>query len=137
MVLARQARASLPPPRAPLPALLSRRRALRGAAPLAHTPARGARRRVPYAVVPVSTRRPPGSHIPRPVARLPPRHDLPLEAICITIEKNLLEILRRAESRELRPVPLSGLPPSERHHRDRADGRSSTLSASLSEEVER
>mmetsp|Transcript_35394 Transcript_35394/g.111100 ORF Transcript_35394/g.111100 Transcript_35394/m.111100 type:complete len:466 (-) Transcript_35394:41-1438(-) len=31
-------------------------------------------------------------------------HDLPLEAICITIEKNLLEILRRAESRELRPV---------------------------------
>jgi len=65
------------------------------------------------------------------------RHDLPLEAICITIEKNLLEILRRAESRELRPVPLSGLPPSERHHRDRADGRSSTLSASLSEEVER
>ncbi|EOD26634.1 hypothetical protein EMIHUDRAFT_236677 [Emiliania huxleyi CCMP1516] len=30
-------------------------------------------------------------------------HDLPLEAICITIEKNLLEILRRAESRELRP----------------------------------
>ncbi|EOD07249.1 hypothetical protein EMIHUDRAFT_198623 [Emiliania huxleyi CCMP1516] len=66
-----------------------------------------------------------------------PLHDLPLEAICITIEKNLLEILRRAESRELRPVPLSGLPPSERHHRDRADGRSSTLSASLSEEVER
>ena len=129
-------------------ALLSRRRALlsqrfspaagRFAAlrPLP-TPARGARRRVPYAAVPVSTRRPPGSHIPRPVARLPPRHDLPLEAICITIEKNLLEILRRAESRELRPVPLSGLPPSERHHRDRADGRSSTLSASLSEEVER
>ena len=38
------------------------------------------------------------------MARLPPRHDLPLEAICITIEKNLLEILRRAESRELRPV---------------------------------
>ena len=64
-------------------------------------------------------------------------HDLPLEAICITIEKNLLEILRRAESRELRPVPLSGLPPSERHHRDRADGRSSTLSARLSEEDRR
>jgi len=29
-------------------------------------------------------------------------HDLPLEHICIAIEKNLLEILRRAESREVR-----------------------------------
>lgn len=30
------------------------------------------------------------------------KHDLPLESICITIEKNLLEILRRAETRHLR-----------------------------------
>ena len=89
---------------------------------------------MPLCPSPPAARQDPTSRDPWP---LPPRHDPPLEAICITIEKNLLEILRRAESRELRPVPLSGLPPSERHHRDRADGRSSTLSASLSEEVER
>ena len=32
----------------------------------------------------------------------PHKHDLPLESICIGIEKNLLEILRRAESRYLK-----------------------------------
>jgi len=41
-----------------------------------------------------------GVEIEHPFGASP--HDLPLEHICITIEKNLLEILRRAESRELR-----------------------------------
>jgi putative membrane protein len=43
-----------------------------------------------------------GVEIEHPFGASP--HDLPLEHICITIEKNLLEILRRAESRELRLV---------------------------------
>jgi len=43
-----------------------------------------------------------GVEIEHPFGASP--HDLPLEHICITIEQNLLEILRRAESRELRLV---------------------------------
>ena len=107
-------------------ALLSRRRALlsqrfspaagRFAAlrPLP-TPARGARRRVPYAAVPVSTRRPPGSPIPRPVARPPPTHDLPLAPT--RLPSRVVLQVNEHHSNHSSPFALSGSPEAPLNHR--------------------